>query len=131
MLKFMNQDQVQHEKNWVSFEYCPHCIFKSGILSPDLWQAAQPKQDETEVVQFQSFGKKRKSPEERERERHNISWSHIQHAELFFARSIQPHIVVRPYLNQENNPYDQTAELAFVTEVTDLYWPWGTIRGGN
>jgi hypothetical protein len=127
-LKFMNQDQLKHEKNWASFEYCPHCNFKNGILDPAVFQRFQAENDN--VVAFH-HSKHHQHAGDVHYEKNYNTYSNIQNAELYFVYSFQPHIIIKPYIDDPFDPYAQTGEISFATEMIDFDWPWGDLRGGK
>jgi hypothetical protein len=121
-VRFQGQNQLRHEKNWVSFEYCPHCIFKHGILSPEVFQQYYKDHPNEPIVRNSP-----PSPVYPFEAKHNFS--HIQNAQLFFVYSVQPHVIVKFYKTMS---YDEEwAEMIFATEFTDFVWPWGELRGGE
>jgi hypothetical protein len=121
-VRFQGIYQKQHEKNWFPFEYCPHCIFKHGILSPAVFQQYH-KDHPNEPIVRDSLP----SPVYPFEIKNNFS--HIQNAQLYFVYAIQPHVTVRFYKTM--NYDEEWAEMIFVTEFTDFEWPWGEMRGGT
>lgn len=124
---FQKEDQVRHEKNWVAFEYCPHCIFERGVLSTKKFQAymeEHPEEKELLKDVRNFYPEQEKQPFTAKHD-----FQKIQSTQLFYIYSTVPFIVVKIYPTEVWGV--ELAELAFVSEILNNPWQWGDIRGGS
>lgn len=123
-MRFEGQKDIHHEKNWISFEYCPSCRFQNGLLSIDDFErytGQDPAAIMVSNIHEEAFLHQNQS--------HFSSRIQPHKSELYFVYRIQPHIITKVY--QSPDSAEINTEIAFVTEAKRLQWPWGELRGGS